>query len=135
MSARKYYSNWWYGVLLPIFETIGWLVITPLIEHHNAMDIPLSGVAILSSGFIIVVSALFSPVFVCCLWLDAKKLRDSDAPWAPNPWLWGAMGGLAMLAGFFLSYLGPKLIVALGYLYRRYSRVSLFGDTAGAKIG
>ncbi|MFC7192681.1 hypothetical protein ACFQL7_24650 [Halocatena marina] len=35
----------------------------------------------------------------------------------------------------FLSYLGPKLIVALGYLYRRYSRVSLFGDTAGAKIG
>lgn len=107
-------------------------------RHSVTQESKLYGLSLLSGRFlasrlIIAVSSVLSPVFVGCLWLDARKLRGSDAPWSPNPWLWGAIGGVAVLVGVLLSYLGPKTVVALGYLYRRHRRVGLFGNTAVAE--
>lgn len=130
MTTRQYYSNWWYGVVIPLFGALGWMIVIPFLENTTYLELPFSRIIFLASGLIIAVTSFLSPVFVGCLWLDARKLRNSDAPWSPNPWLWGTVGGVAMLVGVLLSYLGPKTVVALGYLYRRHSRVGLFGDRA-----
>ncbi len=106
------------------------MIVIPFLENSTYLELPFSRIIFLASGLIIAVTSFLSPVFVGCLWLDARKLRNSDAPWSPNPWLWGTVGGVAMLVGVLLSYLGPKTLVALGYLYRRHSRVGLFGDRA-----
>ncbi len=130
VDTRDYYSNWWYGISIPIFKAIGWLVVIPFLEQQTLQTLPLSGIAILSGGFLIITSVFLTPAFVCCLWLDARKLSRSDAPWSPNHWLWGSMGGIAILVGFLFSYLWPEVFISLTYLFRRYRRIGLFGDTA-----
>lgn len=131
MTTRQYYSNWWYGTLLPLLALPGWFGIS-VIRPTDYAYTPLTRFVFLASGLAVIVASFSSPVFVGCLWLDARKLRASDAPWAPNPWLWGGSGVVTMCLLFLGSYL-PIIAVVLGYLYRRRSRVGLLGNTTGGE--
>ncbi len=99
MTARQYYSNWWYGTLLPLL-VLPVLFGTGVVRLFNCPETPLIRSIFLGFGLAMIIATFSSPVFVGCLWLDARKLRASDAPWAPNPWLWGASGAVAMCLFF-----------------------------------
>ncbi len=125
MDTREY-SIWWYGITIPVFQAIGWLVAIPFLQQQS---LALSVIAILLVGVLSITAFFLIPVFVCCLWLDARELSRSDAPWSPNQWLWGSLGGIAILVGFLFPYQGPEVIISLSYLIRRYRRIGFLGDT------
>lgn len=62
MTARQYYSNWWYGIVIPLFGVLGWMVVIPLLKNPNYMDFPFSRVVFWPVGLL----SLSLPFFLPC---------------------------------------------------------------------
>lgn len=123
--TNTYYSNWWYGVLIPVvFEVFGWVSIW-VVSEAGLLDEPSNVFALLVPILAILIAVLLTPVFALCLFLDARKITKSQCAWEPNPYLWGG-AGLLCLAAMVVSPYSLVLPLGLVYLYRRSTRVGLF---------
>ena len=120
-------SRWWY-----------WIAAIPLYVVAGAAFVFLFAVVALAgfgigfdAGFV-VAGLLFVAVFVLGLvglvltilfpiatYVDARAVAASDAPWTPDPLVWG----LAALATVVLSAFTLSFVLAVYYLYKRHVAV------------
>lgn len=124
-GAKTYYSNWWYGIAIPpLLDLVG----TGFIKLTQSAGLLREGASVLYVliPFVtILLSTILIPVFAFSLFLDARKLAAADAPWNPNPYVWGGAGLLSLL-GLVIGLNVFKLPIALIYLYYRNKHVGLF---------
>lgn len=121
-------SKWWYGVAIPAgMELIGW------ISARIVMMMVTTGgpsVAIVIPAISLLGSILLTPIVALSLFMDTRRIRESDMPWAPNPYLWGGLGLVAFVLVFVISTTSMMLLAVI-YLLRRYTQVGLFTSRTG----
>jgi hypothetical protein len=123
--AKTYYSNWWYGVVIPVvFELFGWVSIWVASEAGLLRE-GASALSLLIPLITLLMAVILTPLFALCLFLDARKITRSGCTWEPKPYLWGGIG-LLSLASIIVSPYSLMVPIGLFYLYRRYTRVGLF---------
>jgi hypothetical protein len=122
--ANTYYSNWWYGVMIPVvFELFGWGSLWVASEAGLLRE-GASALSLLIPLITLLMAVILTPVFALCLFLDTRKIRRSECAWGPNPYLWGGAGLLCLAA--IVSRFSLVIPLGLFYLYRRNTRVGLF---------
>ena len=77
---------WWYVVLYFIFAVP---LFTPLATGDRNI--------LLFIGTFVFATAF--PLLALCLYIDARKIKASDATWTPNPYIYGVFGVIHGLSG------------------------------------
>lgn len=76
--AKTYYSNWWYGVVIPvIFELFGWVSLWVASEAGLLRD-GASALSLLIPLITLRMAVISTPIFALCLFLDAEKSREAS---------------------------------------------------------
>ncbi|WP_435154606.1 hypothetical protein [Haladaptatus sp. DFWS20] len=124
MGEQGRRSNWWYGVAIPAaLEFVGWAVLK-LMQSFAAGPRQLGRldalVALYGGGIPVILGWLLLPVFSASLFMDARRLRDGQFGWNPNPYLWASVGLVVPIIGFVLNVSMLKVPIAVAYLYRRW---------------
>ncbi|MBB6647305.1 hypothetical protein [Halobellus ruber] len=120
-------SRWWY-----------WIAAIPLYVLFGAVfGVLFVGIALLGLGFgvegglvgfglffvLVVVLGLaglvLTVLFPIATYVDARAIAASEAPWTPDPLVWG----LAALATVVLSAFTLSFVLAVYYLYKRHVAV------------
>lgn len=142
-SSSYPYSNWWYGVVLLLlvvilgYVGIGIMFWTSeaewlerlIVSNDFLKTILISGAAL----GVIATSNVLTPFIALFLFMDARALSKKGAPWTPNPYLWGGIAFLPLLATVVDFPISSSLIIliALLYLVLRRTRVGLFSPHQG----
>ncbi|RLM90754.1 hypothetical protein D3D02_03020 [Halobellus sp. Atlit-38R] len=100
-EAPERISRWYYGVALTVAAFLVVVVATPGLVAVMGMPenarfvyetIPTVGVFLpFAVVFSLVASVLLIPVFSLSLFLDTRRIRESDVAWAPDRRVWGAV--------------------------------------------
>jgi hypothetical protein len=118
-------SRWWYWIAaIPLYGVLGALLVVLFVGAF------LLGLAFDGGVLFVVLLVFLVPVvgigglvltvlFPIATYVDARAIAESDAPWTPDPLIWG----LAALATVVLSAFTLSVLQALYYLYKRHVAV------------
>jgi hypothetical protein len=118
-------SRWWYWIAaIPLYVVLGG-VLAVLFVGALLFGLFLTGGLVTIAGAFVVVPVLgllglvLSVMYPIATYVDARAVAESDAPWTPDPLVWG----LAALATEVLSAFVLSVALALYYLYKRHVAV------------
>ena len=132
-EAPERISRWYYGVALTVASFLVVVVATPVLVAVMGMPenaqfvyetVPAVGVFLpFAVVFSLIASVILIPVFSLSLFLDARRIRESDVAWSPDQRVWGAVA-VVHLCNVFVPLVWLFSVPAGGYyLWLRRRRV------------
>ncbi len=120
-------SRWWYWIAaIPLYVVVGaafvlLFAVIALLGFGIGFD---AGFVVAGLLFVVVlglglVGLVLTILFPVATYVDARAVAASDAPWTPDPLVWG----LAALATVVLSAFTLSFVMAIYYLYKRHVAV------------
>jgi len=120
-------SRWWYWIAaIPAYVVIAAAVgllfaVVALLGFGIGIEAGFVGFGLLFVLAVVlgVVGLALTILFPVATYVDARAIAAADAPWTPDPLVWG----LAALATVVLSAFTLSFVLALYYLYKRHVAV------------
>ena len=118
-------SRWWYWIAaIPAYVVLGGLLAVLFVGVFIFDLFVTGGLASVFGAFIVLpvlglVGLALTILFPVATYVDARAIAASDAPWTPDPLVWG----LAAVATVVLSAFTLSFVMALYYLYKRHVAV------------
>ncbi|WP_435078183.1 hypothetical protein [Halococcus sp. AFM35] len=132
--TESFSSRWWYGIaatlVLLVFVWVGWAGVrltTTVVPGTDPGQLVPHGIEslVFLLGTVVFVAATWAsgPIFTISLFMDARRVRQSNLDWRPNQYLYGLVGLVHLGALFTVVVYAVTMPAALFYLYRRHRYV------------
>jgi hypothetical protein len=132
--TESFSSRWWYGIaatlVLLLLVWVAWAgvrlttAVVPGTDPSQLVPHGIESLVFLLGTFVSVVATWASaPIFTISLFMDARRVRQSNLDWRPNQYLYGLVGLVHLGALFTVVVYAVTMPVALFYLYRRHQYV------------